>query len=144
APNIETLALFRFIASFGIGGEWAAGAALVAEALPANRRGLGGGLLYTSAPMGLFLATFVNDLFTRQLDVLAQNPELSWRAVFLTGLLPAGIAMLIRMHVKEPEGWTPADKPRIRELFSPERRKNTMSGLAMAIIALITWWSCSA
>src|SRR4051812_19299947 len=33
APNIWVLALFRFIASLGIGGEWAAGATLVAESL---------------------------------------------------------------------------------------------------------------
>jgi len=34
APNIYVLAVFRFLASLGIGGEWAAGAALVAESLP--------------------------------------------------------------------------------------------------------------
>jgi MFS family permease len=144
APNLPTLAVFRFIASFGIGGEWAAGAALVAETLPMNKRVLGGALLYTSAPAGLFLATFVNDLFTRQLDVIAGNPELSWRAVFLTGLVPAVVAMIIRMKVKEPESWSPEAKPRLRELFSPERRSATVSGLSMAIIALVTWWSCSA
>jgi len=143
APNLPTLALFRFIASFGIGGEWAAGAALVAETLPMSRRVMGGALLYTSAPAGLFLATFVNDLFTRKLDVIAQNPELSWRAVFLTGLVPAVVAMLIRMKVKEPETWAP-EKPSIKELFSSEHRPATISGLSMAIVALITWWSCSA
>jgi len=144
APNLPTLAVFRFIASFGIGGEWAAGAALVAETLPMNRRVVGGALLYTSAPAGLFLATFVNDLFMSKLDAIASNPELSWRAVFLTGLVPAVVAMLIRMKVKEPEGWSPDAKPSIKELFSPEHRPATLSGLSMAIIALITWWSCSA
>jgi MFS family permease len=144
APNIWVLALFRFFASLGIGGEWAAGAALVAESLPKEKRIIGGALLYTSAPMGLFLATYVNDLFTRQLDAVAKNPHLSWRAVFLTGLVPAAVAIAIRFKVKEPEHWRPADQiPRIAELFTPALRRRTLGGVAMAIIALITWWSCS-
>ncbi|HEX2678974.1 MAG TPA: MFS transporter [Polyangiales bacterium] len=145
APNIWVLALFRLAASFGIGGEWAAGASLVAESMPPKKRIVGGALLYTSAPMGLFLATYVNDLFTRKLEVIASNPHTSWRAVFLTGLIPAIVAFLIRLKVKEPETWSATEKPpAIRELFSPELRRHTLGGIAMAVIALITWWSCSA
>jgi MFS family permease len=145
APNIWVLALFRFFASLGIGGEWAAGASLVAESMPPQKRVVGGALLYTSAPAGLFLATYVNDLFTRQLDVVASNPQTSWRVVFLTGLIPAIVAFLIRLKVKEPAAWARAEvAPRIRELFTPELRRHTLGGLAMALIALITWWSCSA
>lgn len=145
APNIWVLALFRLLASLGIGGEWAAGASLVAESLPPKKRIVGGALLYTSAPMGLFLATYVNDLFTRKLDAIASDPHMSWRAVFLTGLVPAVIAFLIRLKVKEPESWKAAEKaPAIAELFTPELRRHTLGGLAMAVVALITWWSCSA
>jgi MFS family permease len=144
APNIWVLAVFRFVASLGIGGEWAAGASLVAESLPKEKRIIGGALLYTSAPMGLFLATYVNDLFTRQLDAIAANPHLSWRVVFLTGLVPAAVAIAIRLKVKEPEHWRPAARtPRIAELFTPELRRHTTGGVSMAIVALITWWSCS-
>src|SRR2546426_7546074 len=53
--------LFR--SALGIGGEWAAGASLVAEVVP--ERVAAGALLYTSSPLGIFLATLVNDLFTR-------------------------------------------------------------------------------
>ncbi len=56
APNLWVLVLFRFVASLGIGGEWAAGAAMVAEVVPERRRVEAGALLYTSAPVGLFLA----------------------------------------------------------------------------------------
>jgi len=145
APNIYVLAFFRFLASLGIGGEWAAGAALVAESLPFSKRVLGGALLYTSAPMGLFLATFVTDLFTRKLSVIAGDPSLAWRAVFLTGLVPAAVAVVIRMRVHEPEGFkTPEATPRIAELFTLEYRRRTLGGLTLALVALVTWWSCSA
>lgn len=143
APNLWVLAIFRFIAALGIGGEWAAGASLVAETMPKDKRILGGALLYTSAPVGMLLATFVNDLFTRQLDSIASDPSLSWRIVFLTGLIPAAVAVLIRLAVKEPEGWKPAENTKVSELFTPELRRRTFGGLAMALVALVTWWSCS-
>src|SRR4029453_1260582 len=41
APNIWVLAAFRFVASLGIGGEWGAGARLVAGAFSQPRRGGG-------------------------------------------------------------------------------------------------------
>ena len=58
-PTSGCSLLFRIVAGLGIGGEWAAGAAMVAEVVPENRRVEAGALLYTSAPLGLFLATFV-------------------------------------------------------------------------------------
>src|SRR5262245_12181885 len=54
------LIICRIIASLGIGGEWAAGSSMVAEVVPEDQRVEAGALLYTSAPLGLFLATFVN------------------------------------------------------------------------------------
>jgi MFS family permease len=144
APNIWVLAIFRFIASLGIGGEWAAGAALVSESLPRERRVVGGALLYTSASFGLLLATLVNDTFTHRFTAIASDPNLSWRVVFLTGLVPAAVAVVIRLKIKEPEGWKPAVTPRVAELFAPGLRRRTLGGLAMSLVALITWWSCSA
>src|SRR5262245_59349896 len=62
APNLWVLAIFRAVSALGIGGEWAAGAAMVAEVVPERRRVECGALLYTAAPMGLFLASEVNFL----------------------------------------------------------------------------------
>jgi len=145
APNIWTLAIFRFIASLGIGGEWAAGAAMVAEVVPEKRRIEAGALLYTSAPLGLALATLV----TYQIGAvwMPDRPDISWRIVFLSGLIPAAVALLVRFFVKEPERWaklTDRRPPRVAELFTPANRAITISGLITAVTALITWWSCNA
>ena len=145
APNIWVLALCRLVASLGIGGEWAAGASMVAEVVPEKRRVEAGALLYTSAPLGLFMATFVN--YTLAGHYLKDSPESSWRWVFLTGLIPAFVALLVRVWVKEPERWKEAASaipPKIAELFTPAFRALTVSGLSMAVIALVTWWSCNA
>ena len=146
APNMATLVFFRIIASLGIGGEWAAGAAMVAEVVPEHRRVEAGALLYTAAPVGLFLATVVT--YQVQGVYFAGSPEVAWRYVFLFGLLPAAVAFLVRLFVKEPERWknaaSHAAPPRLSELFTPQYRAITISGLLMAVVALITWWSCNA
>jgi MFS family permease len=145
APNIGLLIVFRIIASLGIGGEWAAGASMVAEVVPNNRRVEAGAILYTSAPMGLFLATYVT--YFIQGVAMPGNPEVAWRYVFLFGLIPAGVAFLVRMFVKEPERWKAAAAgahPKLAELFSPKFLAITLSGFGMALVALVTWWSCNA
>jgi len=143
APNIEVLLLCRIIASLGIGGEWAAGASMVAEVMPEKYRIEAGALLYTSAPMGLFLATFVNSQIAGVL--FHDSPETSWRYVFLAGLIPAVVAFTVRFFIKEPEAWEQEKEPsQFKEIFAPGLRKNTLSGLLMAVIALLTWWSSNA
>jgi len=146
APNIWVLVLFRAIASLGIGGEWAAGAAMVAEVMPPHRRATMGALLYTASPLGLFLATFVN--FQVAGVWLADQPEVSWRYVFLFGLIPAAITIFIRRFVKESERWTQTSgvvpRVRLRELFAPTYRRITIVAALLATVALITWWSCNA
>ena len=147
ATSIEMLLVFRIVTALGIGGEWAAGAAMVAEVVPEEKRVEAGALLYTAAPMGLFLATFVN------LQVAGKwfpdNPEVSWRYVFLFGLLPAFVAFLVRIFVREPERWqrasaTSVAPPKLSELFTPAYRLATLSGLLMAMICLLMWWSNNA
>ncbi len=146
APNIWVLLAFRIVASLGIGGEWAAGASMVAEVMPEKRRVEAGALLYTSAAFGTTLATFLNLQIAGHW--FADQPEVSWRYVFLCGLIPAAVAFGIRLFVKEPERWTQVARnsapPRLSELFSPQLRRYTRSGFLMALIALITWWSCNA
>jgi len=145
ATNLWMLAIFRVVASLGIGGEWAAGAAMVAEVMPERRRVEGGALLYTAAPFGLFLATFVN--YQVAGVWFANQTEQSWRYVFLFGLLPAAAAFLVRLFVHEPERWKSLQdhsRVRVREIFAPALRRYTYSGMFTAVVALIGWWSCSA
>jgi MFS family permease len=144
APNIWVLMFFRIVSSLGIGGEWAAGAAMVAEVVPERRRVEAGAILYTSAPMGLFLATFVTFQIT---GIYFNDPATSWRYVFLCGLIPAAAAFVVRIFVKEPERWKNVageSTARLRELFSPQFLRTTLSGFLMAVTALIMWWSCNA
>ncbi|MDE2220644.1 MAG: MFS transporter [Gammaproteobacteria bacterium] len=145
ATNLTMLAVFRLVASLGIGGEWAAGASMVAEVMPEKRRVEGGALLYTAAPFGLFLATGLNYLVAGVW--FANDAAQSWRYVFLCGLLPAVVAFTVRWFIHEPERWQSVkerSQARLRQIFTPELRRRTLLGTMTTIIALAGWWSCNA
>ena len=105
-----------------------------------------GALLYTSAPFGLFLATFVNAEVAG--EWFAHDPAMSWRYVLLFGLLPAGVAFVVRMFIHEPERWAALPRtPRPRECARssrPECARARVSALIVTFVALITWWTCNA
>ena len=87
AQNFLQLATFRILLGFGMGGEWASGAALVSENFPDEHRGKALGLMQSSWAIGYALAALV---------VLVVMPWAGWRGVFFVGLLPALITLWIR------------------------------------------------
>ena len=146
ATNMGQLIVFRLLASLGIGGEWGIGAALVAEVVPENKRVEAGVILQTSSPLGLVMASGVNYLIAGVW--FASSPQTSWRYVFLAGLAPVILAMLIRIFVRESTHWNAAAArarpPSPRELFAPGIRRLTISGTGVAVTAVVCWWACNA
>jgi MFS family permease len=146
ATDLTQLIAFRSLASLGIGGEWAVGAALVAEAVPENRRIEAGAIMQTASPIGLALAALTN--YQVAGVWFADSPEVSWRYVFLCGLIPAAVALGVRVFLRESERFqsaraTTAPAP-LGALLAPGIRTRTASGLSTAVVALLTWWSCNA
>lgn len=146
ATDITQLIAFRALASLGIGGEWAVGAALVAESVPDSKRVEAGAILYTASPLGLALASFLNYQIAGVW--LVESPEVAWRYVFLCGLIPVGVALGVRLLLRESERWQQAARtapaPRLGALFAHGMRAHTLSGLFTAVMALLAWWSCNA
>jgi MFS family permease len=133
------LAIYRFLTALGIGGEWAAGATLVAEVWPESLRVKGAGLLQSAWGAGYFLAAGIYLLFS----------QYTWRVMFFVGLIPALVAVLIRLKVREPERWQKAQLTEKRrrltlvELFTPERRRDTVVGSALAFVAVFGLWGAT-
>ena len=129
----------RIFASLGIGGEWAAGAALVAEVVSEKARPIAGALLYTASPVGMLIASKVTRFVVE--GHFQGNPD-GWRYAFLCGLIPAAFAFLVRYFVEEPETWQKhrGEPARLGELFEPALARRTLTGLAVAAVALIGWW----
>ncbi len=139
--HISFLVVMRFIAALGIGGEYASGASLIAEVLPADKKLIGGVLLYSAAPVGGIVAYLVNFLFTSLLINQISN-SWSWRIVFLTGLIPVFVGILVRLFIREPETWKNAtESSSFLDLFRKEYRSRTIGTIVLVILSLIAWWS---
>jgi MFS family permease len=145
APDVYWLAVFRIITALGIGGEWAAGATLVAEVVPEERRVQMGTVLFTAPPFFVFVGLAVTWLFTKEIESIAAQAGLSWRLVLGFGAMPALFALVIRRWLKEPERWESAKKKTaIRELFARGLAKRTIGGVLIATIGLVTFWIITA
>lgn len=149
APSLGVLIACRIVASLGIGGEFAAGATLIAETVPEHRRMIAGAFLQTASPLGLFLATGVTWLIAGWW--MPDAPGLSWRYVLACGLLPVLVVLLLRMSAPDPApAVAGAAGPglglgaSLALLFAPRLRAATLSALSMAVLGLFTWWSCNA
>lgn len=150
------LMLYRFLTALGIGGEWAAGAALVAEVWPEGKRAKAAGILQSAWAAGFFFAALANLFFGAY----------GWRILFLIGILPALVTLLIRFMVKEPDRWLKVsedrrnaiqkapDAPRseqerellafsLKRLFRRDLRRRTVVGSLLAFVAVFGLWGAT-
>lgn len=163
-------AAFRFLAGMGIGGEYAAGVALVAESMPSRARPFALGIVQAFSSVGAILGSALS------LGVGPQTPigeAAGWRVLFLFGVIPSLLVVMIRMRIKEPDRWLrvrnatePLDEPArngrpaldsdleapltstgirpgdLRAIFADSRlRRLALFGLTLAMVGQIGLWS---
>jgi MFS family permease len=132
STGIVMFAIFRFIAGFGIGGEWAAGTPLLHESVPENIRVRYTGWLHTATPTGLFLAALVT---------LTAGSELGWRGMFFLGILPALLIAYVRSSVPEPKRAASAERPSFAALFAKDQAQATWAAAALLAVIIFGLWS---
>ena len=74
---------------------------------------------------------------------LALKDTYGWRGLFLVGILPAFVALLVRWWVKEPDRWTHAHVRRViplSALFEGPLKRATWVGSALAFVAVFGLW----
>ena len=132
------LAVARFIAALGMGGQWSLGVALVMEVWPEKHRPILAGVIGAAANVGFALIALVGRVF-----VVTQS---SWRWVALVGAAPALLTFFIRLFVPESERWQSANQASggknrpLREVLTPPYLKTTLLATAFCAIALIGTW----
>jgi MFS family permease len=137
SQTITQLAVLRVVVGFGLGGEFASGAALVSETWPSQHRGKALGVVHSSWAVGYAVAAAVTGLVL---------PRWGWRAVFFVGALPALVTLWIRRSVEEPAIWRErrhrqAGEPSsIRQLFGPSLRRYTVAMTLLNGGALFAYW----
>ncbi len=128
------LAICRMLLGFGMGGEWAAGAALVAETWPDEHRGKALAFMQSSWAIGYACGAAIFALVM---------PHYGWRGVFFAGLVPALFTIWIRRRVHEPQRWTAIKATHSNAIAKIFRGRN---GRHLAIVTtvnaatLFAWW----
>jgi MFS family permease len=133
AQTATQLMLFRVLLGLGMGGEWASGAALVAETWPADHRGKALALVQSSWAIGYALGAAVVGLVM---------PRFGWRAVFFAGVAPALITLWLRRSIREPEAWQQKQRsqPNVGQLFRGTFGRDTLICSTMNAATLFAWW----
>jgi len=90
------LSICRFFVGVGVTGMYSVDITLMQEFLPASKRGWMTGLTTTMLPAGLLLGAVLGRW---------AEPTIGWRGLFVVGLAPAALTLLIRSWVPESPHW---------------------------------------
>lgn len=155
------LAVLRFIAALGMGGEWSLGVALVMEIWPSSSRTLLAGLIGAAANFGYLLVALVglglalnpasisNMLHSTGLPEtwiasLLGKDNSAWRLLMFIGAAPAVLTFFIRLFVPESERWkhaaANAPKARVTDIFQGGLARSTILGTCLGAVALLGTW----
>jgi MFS family permease len=134
AQNYEQLLIARTLQGLGFGGEWAAGAVLIAELIAPKYRGQTIAAVSSGWSVGYGAAAII---FAIIFNIVPA--ESAWRIMFFLGILPALLILFVRRHVHEPEIYTSIRKtegarqaPRFSEIFEGR----------LALRTLVAWLLC--
>ena len=137
AQNWWQLAIMQALAGIGIGGEWAAGGALIAETWPEKYRTRAMLVMQMGWSFGFFAAALVNFWLT----------PISWRWALAAGVLPAVITVFVRIFVPEPERWRQVRAKVAKSgdtawntfasIFRPDLRSRTIVGVCIAAAMMV-------
>ncbi len=149
------IAVLRFIASLGMGGEWSLGVALVNEIWPGKNRAFIAGLIGAAANIGYLLVAVLSmvllsfiahikggllavGLSDATAEYLLKNS--AWRFLMISGALPALLIFLIRLFVPESEKW---QHERDRGATSHWAKADLIGVLIGSVAALAIIWAWS-
>ncbi len=146
--------IYRFLTGLGVGGVFAAAVTLLAETMPDNARPFVLGLFQASSVIGNCGAALINIGLGYQVYIgafegqsLMGYPLTPWRLMFLVGILPGLLVVLIQARLKEPEKWLAMKAAGGKKggsyselLGDPRYRSNALFGLVLAIAGVVGLW----
>lgn len=138
AQSVGQLVFWRILVGIGMGGEWSAGAVLVAESWPAKHRGKAIGLMQSGWAIGYIFAALLAAVVI---------PEWGWRPLFVIGLVPALLVMWIRRNLPEPKAWERAKTERksfgetLAILSRPPSMQRVLIATLTAAALLFAYWA---
>ncbi len=143
AQSFNQLFVLRALLGLGFGGEWAAGAVLIGEAIRPQFRGRAVGCVQSGWAVGWAAAVLAQAAIAALLP-----PDLAWRALFGLGFVPALLILYVRRNVAEPpiaEAARHRDRPGLGGIFAPGVLRTTViaalmcTGAQGGYYAITTW-----
>lgn len=143
AQTFPQLLVLKALQGFGFGGEWAAGAVLMAETIRNEHRGKVMATVQSAWAVGWGASVIVYTALFSWLDA-----DTAWRVMFTVGLLPALLVVYVRRSIPEPATRAPrsaGEKAPLIGIFAPEVLKTTLLASALGMgahggyYALMTW-----
>ncbi len=135
SSSLGGLLFWRALIGLGLGGEWSAGALLVAETWPPEHRAKATGFMQSGWALGYILAAGVTAFVL---------PRFGWRILFLTGLAPAALALAIRRNVPETEIWKAGKAARstakFSDIFRGQLARRTLMATSLSTAVLFAYW----
>jgi MFS family permease len=136
APSAEAFFAGRVLQGIGVGGEWAIGHGMLAEAVAPAVRGRAAAVLQTGEPVGVAIAAVVGYLAL---------PRFGWRAILIASSVTALLAVAVRLSAHLPD--MPATTRPLREELAaavrvPGLGRRFAAALVLGILKLGTYWSC--
>jgi len=134
AQSFDQLLIARTLLGLGFGGEWAAGAVLMGEAIRPQYRGRAVGSVQSGWAVGWGIAVLAQAVLFSLLPA-----EIAWRWMFAVGVLPALLVFFLRRYVEEPtiaaetraRQAVTGDRPALWEIFNgPILRTTILAALA--------------
>ena len=143
-------ALLRLLTGVALGSEWSAGTTLVAETWPDRLRSRAAVLMQSGVAVGFFVAAVM-------WFVLGPLSPAAWRWMFLIGIVPAVIAIVIRRRVPVSPVWAAEEDQartetlsgsrrmsRVRRMLAdPGLRRITLVAGAMSLATTVGYWGVS-
>lgn len=132
APNLWVFIFGRALVGLGVGGEWAIGHGMVAEAVESRIRGRAAALLQAGEPVGAALAAVVGFLLV---------PLVGWRAVLLGSSATALLAVAMRRSMALPSERA-TRRVSVSQIFHIGVGKRMVLAWILAVLKLGTYWTC--
>jgi MFS family permease len=132
APNAWAFVGGRAIVGLGVGGEWAIGHGMLAEAASPSRRGRWSAALQSGEPIGVAIAAVVGYLVA---------PVVGWRAVLVGSSATALIALAARRSVHLPNE-PAAGGGSLRALVEAKVGRRLAAAWILGVFKLGTYWTC--
>ncbi len=132
STSLGMLLFARSVVGLGVGGEWAIGHGMLAEAVDSKRRGRASAALQAGEPLGVALAAVAGYLIM---------PRIGWRWLMMASSLTALLAFSARRSAHLPD--EPAARAvRISDLRGARIGRAMFLAWMLGVFKLGTYWSC--